>query len=595
VVAVLALVVMIGANNLSGAEKAYFGAMGPGLAPSAPTYTPIGSPTVVTVAPATGTYRGSVSLTATLTSGGTGVSGKTLSFTLNGTAVCGGTSGVTCPTTSAGGTAVLSGVSLGTIDAGTYTTGILVSFQGDANYSLSTGTGTLTISQASQAIAFAQPASPAPYLSTFTVAPTATSGLPPAIVASGGCTAVQSGSSFTITMTSSATTCVLTATQSGNVDYSAATPVTVSVAAGKASATITISNTAQTYNGSPRPVTVTTSPTGLAYTVTYSGSPTAPTNAGSYTVNATVNDPDYQGTASGTLVISKAPATLTFTGPLTVTYNGTQQLVTVATSPAGLSTSAVTYNGGTTPPTNAGSYAISATVTDPNYQGSASGTLTIAPATSNVLVDAKTVSSSKNTQISLTASVYASGATPVPAVNQGTLTFSFTGANPCSSISPASVNVASAGAASSVCTIKNGVNPGTFTVKATYNPDGLGNFGTSNSSALMTTVSNGAKNTNLTVSPAVGSVAGGPVTLQATLTNIAGGGVSGKSISLSLDGTAMCGGGTGVTCPTTNASGVASLTVNTGPTGSNTYPITGTWAGDGSNLASTGSAKLTVD
>jgi hypothetical protein len=595
VVAVLALVVMIGANNLSSAEKAYFGAMGPGLAPAAPTYTPIGSPTTVTVAPVTGTYLGTVSLTATLTSGGTGVSGKTLSFTLNGTAVCGGSTGVTCPTTNGSGTALLSNVSLGTIDAGTYTTGILVSFQGDANYGMSTGTGTLTISQASQSITFAQPTSPAPYLSTFTVAPAATSGLQAAVAASGGCTAAQSGSSYTITMTSSTAACVLTATQSGNVDYSAAAPVTVTVAAGKAQATITISNTAQTYNGSPLTVTVTTSPTGLAYTVAYSGSPTAPTNAGSYTVSATINDTDYQGSASATLVVSKAPATLTFISPSTVTYNGRQQPVTVASSPVGLSTSAVTYNGGTTPPTNAGSYNISATVTDANYQGSATSTLAITAATSNVLVDAKTVSSTKNTQISLSASVYASGATPVPAVNQGTVTFSFTGTNPCSSISPATVNVGAAGAAAAICTIKNGVNPGTFTIKATYTPDGLGNFATSNNSATMTTVSNGAKNTNLTVSPGIGSISGGPVTLQATLTTITGGGVSGKSITLSLNGSAVCGGSTGVTCPTTNSSGVASLTVNTGPTASNTYPIAGNWPGDASNLASSGSAKLTVD
>jgi hypothetical protein len=73
-----------------------------------------------------------------------------------------------------------------------------------------------------------------------------------------------------------------------------------------ASATVTLSNLNQIYDGTPRQVTVTTVPAGLAVAVTYDGSATPPTDAGSYAVLATVTDPNYVGTASGTLVISAA-------------------------------------------------------------------------------------------------------------------------------------------------------------------------------------------------------------------------------------------------------------------------------------------------
>ncbi|MBV9328210.1 MAG: Ig-like domain repeat protein [Chloroflexi bacterium] len=590
VVAAIALIVMIGANNLSGAEKAYFGAIGPSLAPAAPTYAPIGAPTVMTVATVTGTYGGTVTLTATLRSSGTGVSGKTLSFMLNGTPVCGGTTGVTCPTTNSSGVATLSSVSLGSIDAGTYTTGIVAQFQGDANYGMSTGTGTLIVNAAAQSITFTQPPSPAGYQSTFSVAPTASSGLQTVVSASGGCTAAQAGSSYTITMTSSTTACMLTATQPGNTDYSAATPVTVTVAATKAQATITITNTSQTYNGSPRAVTVATNPTGLAYTLTYSGGPNPPTNAGSYPVSVTINDTNYQGTQTATLVVSQAPATVTLSN-LSATYNASPHPVTVSTSPAGLTTS-ITYNGSSTAPTNAGTYTVNASVTDPNYQGSTNGTLTVTPATTNVIVDAKTVASQKNSQVTLTASVYASGATPVPVENQGTVTFAVSG-NPCSSIAPSPVNVGATGAVTATCTFSKAPT-GPYTISATYTPDALANFSSNSGSATMTVVANGAKNTNLTASPVHGGVAGGPVTLTATLTDIHSAGVAGKSIVFSVNGTAACG-GAGPACPTTNASGVASLTINLGPMGSSTYPITASWAGDGTDLASNATSRLTVD
>jgi hypothetical protein len=158
--------------------------------------------------------------------------------------------------------------------------------------------------------------------------------------------------------------------------------LSLAIGAAKTAATVTLGNLSTTYNGSPRSATATTSPTGLAVNFTYDGGTTAPTNAGSYTVVGTINDAAYTGTATGTLVISKATATVNL-GGLSPTYSGTAKTATATTIPSGLGVS-FTYDGGASAPTNAGSYPVVATVSDANYTGSASGTLVIGKATATV-------------------------------------------------------------------------------------------------------------------------------------------------------------------------------------------------------------------
>ena len=84
---------------------------------------------------------------------------------------------------------------------------------------------------------------------------------------------------------------------------------TVNNAINAASATITLSDLNHTYDGTAKSATVVTNPLGLSFSITYDGSPTAPTNADNYAVVATITDPNYSGTANDTLVI--APATVT--------------------------------------------------------------------------------------------------------------------------------------------------------------------------------------------------------------------------------------------------------------------------------------------
>jgi hypothetical protein len=224
----------------------------------------------------------------------------------------------------------------------------------------------------------------------------------------------------------------------------------------KAIATVTLGSLNQTYTGSPLSVTATTVPAGLTVNFTYNGSATPPTAAGTYAIVGTVNDPNYQGTATGTLTIAQAtpivsawptagaitsgqtlasskltggiasvPGSFAFTSPTTApspgttmqsvtftptdltdyssvtgtvnvtvskatasvtlgslnqTYTGSPVSATATTNPAGLTVN-FTYNGSVTSPTAAGTYTVVGTINDPNYQGSATGTLTIAKAT----------------------------------------------------------------------------------------------------------------------------------------------------------------------------------------------------------------------
>jgi len=152
----------------------------------------------------------------------------------------------------------------------------------------------------------------------------------------------------------------------------------------KAQATVALSGLAQTYDGAPKAATAITTPAGLAVNLTYDGNATAPTAVGSYTVAVAISDPNYTGSASGTLVIGKATATVTLDN-LTQVYDGAPKSATATTTPAGLTVS-ITYSGSAIPPTNAGTFAVVAIISDASYTGTASGTLEIAKATAPIVL-----------------------------------------------------------------------------------------------------------------------------------------------------------------------------------------------------------------
>ena len=156
----------------------------------------------------------------------------------------------------------------------------------------------------------------------------------------------------------------------------------------KALATIQLGDNITTYDGTPKAVTVASVPAGLATSVTYDGNAQAPTAAGSYQVEVIVSNPNYQGTISGTLVINKASATVNLADTSQV-YDGTAKFATVTTVPAGLPVT-TTYNKNPAGATAAGSYELAATVTDPNYTGSANGVFTVTKTSADISISGTT-------------------------------------------------------------------------------------------------------------------------------------------------------------------------------------------------------------
>lgn len=139
--------------------------------------------------------------------------------------------------------------------------------------------------------------------------------------------------------------------------------------------TISFGSLTASYNGTPRPVATSTTPVGRTVNVTYNGSSTVPTAAGTYSVVATLDDPFANSTASATYTITSAAASITL-GNLIASADGTAKSPTYITSPAGLAAT-LTYNGSSTAPSLAGNYTVVATINDTTYQGSTTATFVI--------------------------------------------------------------------------------------------------------------------------------------------------------------------------------------------------------------------------
>jgi hypothetical protein len=124
-----------------------------------------------------------------------------------------------------------------------------------------------------------------------------------------------------------------------NYDFTSFPGSTLTIA--PAPATLALGNLAFIYDGSPQQPTVATVPPGLnGVSISYanaSGSGAAPSRAGSYTVTATLDNPNFTATpVTGTLVIGPAAPAITWANPAdfaTGTALGTAQLDATASVP----------------------------------------------------------------------------------------------------------------------------------------------------------------------------------------------------------------------------------------------------------------------
>jgi hypothetical protein len=223
-------------------------------------FTDVAATAATSLAPAaaTGTFGGTTTLSATLTSGGSPVSGKTVSFTLNG-------SSVGSAVTNASGVASESGVSLAGVNAGSYPTGVGASFAGDVSFDPSSGSNSLNVSAADQTINFGPLADKLTTDPPFTVSATGGGSGNPVTFSTGSSACSVSGTTVTIL---SSGMCSIDANQAGNSNYNAAVQVTQSFSISKASQTITFPAIADfSWSGGSATLTATAS-SGLA--VSYS-------------------------------------------------------------------------------------------------------------------------------------------------------------------------------------------------------------------------------------------------------------------------------------------------------------------------------------
>lgn len=112
------------------------------------------------------------------------------------------------------------------------------------------------------------------------------------------------------------------ASQPGNNSFKAAPNVVRSFAVAKAPTTITLGNLSHTYDGAAKSASAATAPAKLSgLSISYNGAPSAPTNAGSYQVVASLENNNYTApNATGTLTIRKAIPTVTWADPASIAY-----------------------------------------------------------------------------------------------------------------------------------------------------------------------------------------------------------------------------------------------------------------------------------
>ena len=266
---------------------------------------------------------------------------------------------------------------------------ITASQSGNTNWNAATSVSqTLTVNKADQTIVFSGLPPKTYGDGDFTLSAVAGSSLLVAYASDNPSVATVTGNSVHI---SGAGTAVITASQAGNTNWNAAASVPQILTVAKASATITFGGLLPTYNGLSQAATAITAPSGLTVGFTYDGSAAIPVNAGSYAVIATINDINYQGTRSGTQVISKAPLTATAddktriygaaNSAFTISYSGFvngENSTVIDIKPIASTTANATTNAGTVPITVSGG-------SDNNYSFSyVSGTLTITKATATI-------------------------------------------------------------------------------------------------------------------------------------------------------------------------------------------------------------------
>jgi hypothetical protein len=572
------------------------------------TIDPAQAGTALAVDPASGTFGGTANLSAKLMAGATPVQGKSIAFTLNGNAACGVSGKPACPTTDASGMAQLTSASLSGINAGTYTNGVGASFAGDATHAAASGSASLTVAKADQTITFS---AVGPFTfgdAPFTVTATAASGLAVGFTSQTQSKCTIAGSSVTIVQ---AGTCTIRASQGGNPNYNPAPDVDQNITISRADQTITFGVlTNKTYGDQPFAVSATAS-SGLTVTFDLGNG-----SAGCSISGNTVTITGASGTGQSCIIvaqqagnvnynpapdvprsftIAKAPTTaalatsksqtvfgedVTFTATVTSGPSGLSGTVTFKDGSSTLGTASLTCSSPctaelTTDALTTGSHNDITAVYggNPNFESSTSAALTqvVNPAPTTTTIASSFTATYGDAGVAFAANVTAdppSGAI----LNEGSVQFTVKqGATEVGNVS----SVVSNGSANATFPLP-GVNAGTYTVEADYQPGT--NFVASSAQTPATLTVDRAPTTTTITSLSNGPYyVNGPVTVNFSVVPTNSGQYASQptgSVQVTNSSTPPC----SAALPVTSCSFT--------PTGVGSHNLTATYPGDGNFLAS---------
>jgi hypothetical protein len=277
------------------------------------------------------------------------------------------------------------------IDSGSGTCTITGSKAGDTNYNSTTATPmSFAVGQASQAALSITTPNAGTYGDLLPITTTGGSGSGTVTYNAGtsSACAIESGQ---LRITSGTGSCDITATKAADSNYSSTTSVSHAVTVGKATPTLSVTGPGAGTYGESYDITYSSS-AGTGAVTFDAGSSDAcevvgdqvhiTSGSGSCDLTATqAADPNFAEVTSAahSVTPNKADATISLSD-LVAGYDGASHAATATTSPAGLSGVTITYDGSSTLPVDAGSYAVVASLSNADYTApEAHGTLVVSP------------------------------------------------------------------------------------------------------------------------------------------------------------------------------------------------------------------------
>ncbi len=363
--------------------------------------------------PASTTYGASTTLSVTVAYSGSTPSTETVSISAGGVSAP-----ATCSPASKSLVTCTASVPPASLTASTtpYTVTATIAAAGDYGTATSAN-GSLTVNQATATVTVVsstQTYTGAPVSVTATTNP---GNLPVTLTYTGtGGTAYPASptpptNAGTYTVTATVNSTNYTGTATGVITIAKATPTILwaapaAIAYGTALSSTQLDASASFNNAS------------VAGTYVYSPAAGAVPSVGQQTLNVSFtpsNAADYNpATGSTTLTVNPATAAITL-GNLVQIYSGSPLSATATTNPTGIGVR-ITYSGNVSPPVAAGSYPVTATVTNSDYTGSTTGTLIIQPATPAINLTGAPSSTLATSPVNFSVSVVSTVGTPTGTV-----------------------------------------------------------------------------------------------------------------------------------------------------------------------------------